>query len=45
MAYNLQKSPGTYLREKIKIKKRIKNAINNIKKSTKKLKAVIYLNI
>ena len=34
-----------YLGEKAKIKKRIKNAINNIKKSIKKLNAIMYLNI
>ena len=32
------------LGEKIKMKKRIRNAINNVK-SIKKLKAIIYLNI
>ena len=34
-----------YLEEKVKIKKRIKNAINKHKKSIKKLNAIIYLNI
>ena len=34
-----------YLGEKTKIKKRIKNVIDNIKKYIKKLKAMIYLNI
>ena len=55
MAYNLQrKIKFTFTRyienictweKKIKIKKRIKNAINNIKESIKKLNAIIYLNI
>ena len=55
MAYNLQrKIKFTFTRyienlctweKKIKIKKRIKNVINNIKESTKKLNAIIYLNI
>ena len=34
-----------HLEEKVKIKKRTKNAINNIKKSIKKLNVIIYLNI
>ena len=55
MAYNLQrKIKFTFTRyienlctweKKIKIKKRIKNVIDNIKESTKKLNAIIYLNI
>ena len=32
-----------YLGEKVKVKKKIKDTINNIKKSIKKLNAIIYL--